>query len=199
MAHPVNDHALDVIFRNARSHNGFTDQDVPEVLIRAVYDLAKMGPTSANCSPARFLFIRTDEAKDRLIPYMSDNNKEKTRQAPWTVIMAYDLEFQEKVPKLFPHNPSAKNWFDAIREETAFRNSTLQSAYFLLAARSLGLDCGPMSGFDADGVNKEFFEGADGEMANWRANWICNIGYGDREQLFARSPRLRFEEAGRIL
>ena len=199
MAHPVNDHALDVIFRDARSHNGFTDKSVPEVLIRAVYDLTKMGPTSANCSPARFVWVTTDEGKKRLAPHMSAGNHDKTLTAPWTCIIAYDLHFQEKIPALFPHAPGAKDWFNSNRDETAFRNGSLQGAYLMIAARSLGLDCGPMSGFDADGVNAEFFQSQDGEMNHWRANFICNIGHGDKSKLFDRSPRLDFDEACRIL
>ena len=199
MAHPVNDHALDVIFRDARTYNGFTDKDVPEVLVRAVYDLAKMGPTSANCCPARFLFVSSPEAKARLVPLMAEGNREKTERAPWTVIMAFDMAFQEKVPQLFPHNPGAKNWFDDNREETAVRNGTLQSAYFLIAARALGLDTGPMSGFDMDGVNREFFQSQEGELSEWRANWICNLGYGETSSLYPRSPRLAFDEACRII
>ena len=199
MAHPVNDHALDVIFRDARTYNGFTDKDVPEVLVRAVYDLAKMGPTSANCCPARFLFVSSPEAKARLVPLMAEGNREKTERAPWTVIMAFDMAFQEKVPQLFPHNPGAKNWFDNNREETAVRNGTLQSAYFLIAARALGLDTGPMSGFDMDGVNREFFQSQEGELSEWRANWICNLGYGETSSLYPRSPRLAFDEACRII
>jgi 3-hydroxypropanoate dehydrogenase len=199
MAHPVNDHALDVIFRDARSQNGFLEKDVPEILIRAVYDLTKMGPTSANCSPARFVFVHTPAGKERLLPLMSEGNREKTAQAPWTVIMAHDLGFQEKMPKLFPHNPGAKDWFNHNRDETAVRNGTLQTAYFLIAARAIGLDCGPMSGFDMAGVNREFFETDEGEMKHWRANWICNLGYGDKTKIFPRSPRLEFDEACRIL
>ena len=199
MAHPVNDHALDVIFRDARSQNGFLEKDVPEILIRAVYDLTKMGPTSANCSPARFVFVHTPAGKERLLPLISEGNREKTAQAPWTVIMAHDLGFQEKMPKLFPHNPGAKDWFNHNRDETAVRNGTLQTAYFLIAARAIGLDCGPMSGFDMAGVNREFFETDEGEMKHWRANWICNLGYGDKTKIFPRSPRLEFDEACRIL
>ncbi len=199
MAHPVNDHALDILFRSARSQNGFIEKRVPEVLIRATYDLAKMGPTSANCSPARFLFIQSPEAKQRLLPLMSPGNRDKTLAAPWTVIMAHDLRFQEKIPQLFPHNPDAKGWFDNNREQAMMLNATLQTAYFLIAARALGLDCGPMSGFDMAGVNAEFFQSQDGEIAHWRANWICNLGYGDSSKLFPRSPRLSFEEACRII
>ncbi len=199
MARPVNDHALDVIFRDARSQNGFVERDVPEILIRAVYDLTKMGPTSANCSPARFVFVHSAAGKERLLPLMSEGNRAKTAAAAWTVIIAHDLAFQEKIPKLFPHAPGAKDWFNNNRDETAFRNGTLQGAYLLIAARAIGLDCGPMSGFDAAGVNREFFESQDGEMKEWRANFICNIGYGDKSKLFDRSPRLDFDEACRIL
>jgi 3-hydroxypropanoate dehydrogenase len=199
MAHPVNDHALDVIFRDARSYNGWREEEVPEVLVRAVYDLAKLGPTSANCSPARFVFLRTKESKERLLPLMMESNREKTLNAPWTVIIAHDMEFHEKIPKLFPHNPGAKDWFHDIKETTAFRNGTLQGAYLMLAARSLGLDCGPMSGFDNAAVDKEFFASQDGEMKNWKSNFICNIGHGDRTTIFERSPRLPFDEACRIL
>ena len=199
MAHPVNDHALDVIFRDARSYNGWREEDVPEVLIRAAYDLAKLGPTSANNSAARFLFLRTEEARQRLLPLMSENNRDKTQKAPWTVIIAYDMEFQEKIPKLFPHNPGAKDWFESIKEPTAFRNGSLQGAYLMLAARALGLDCGPMSGFDNAGVDREFFESQEGEMKHWKSNFICNIGHGDRTTIFDRLPRLDFEEACRIL
>ncbi|MFN7055626.1 malonic semialdehyde reductase [Hyphomonas sp.] len=198
MTHPVNDLALDVIFRDARSQNGYLDKSVPEVLIRAVHDLAKMGPTSANCSPARFVFVTTPEGKERLLPFMSEGNREKTRTAPWTVIMAYDLRFAEKVPKLFPHNPGAKDWFANNAEETAIRNGTLQAAYLMIAARALGLDCGPMSGFDMAGVNREYFESQEGEMQHWRANFICTLGHGDSSKLFPRSPRLEFDEACRI-
>lgn len=201
MTYPVNDNALDVIFRDARSYNAWEEKSVPEVLIKAVYDLTKMGPTSANCSPARFLFVHSEEAKERLVPHMLESNKEKTRTAPWTVIMAHDMEFHQKIPQLFPHNPGAKDWFEApdARQETAFRNGTLQSAYFLIAARALGLDTGPMSGFNQDGVNREFFIGAGGEMENWRANWICNVGHGSTKNLFDRSPRLTFDEACKII
>lgn len=198
MSHPVNNHALNVIFRDARSQNGFLGKSVPEVLIRAVYDLAKMGPTSANCSPARFIFVSSEAGKARLLPLMSDGNREKTAAAPWTVIMAHDLRFAEKVPKLFPHNPGAKDWFDNNAEETAIRNGTLQAGYLMIAARALGLDCGPMSGFDMAGVNREFFESQGGEMQHWRANFICTIGHGDTSKLFPRSPRLEFDEACRI-
>ena len=201
MAYPVSDEAFDTLFRKARSYNGWQDKDVPETLVRATYDLHKWGPTSASCSPARYLFLRTAEAKERLIPHLIGPNKEKSRAAPWVVIIAHDMEFQEKIPELFPHNPGAKDWFNEpkARHDTAFRNGTLQSAYFLIAARALGLDTGPMSGFDNDGVDKEFFIGQGGEMENWRSNWICNLGYGSQDGLFERSPRLGFEDACKIL
>lgn len=198
MTAPISDSALDLIFRNARSYNGWQEKDVPETLVRAVYDLTRMGPTSANGSPARFLFIRSQEAKERLLPHMSEGNTEKTRTAPWVVIMAHDLDFHEKMPELFPHNPGAKDWFgdDAPREVHAFRNGTLSSAYFLIAARALGLDCGPMSGFDNVGVDAEFFTG---DKSRWRSNWICNLGYGDDSTIFDRLPRLSFDSACEIL
>lgn len=201
MAYPVSDEAFDTLFRKARSYNGWQEKDVPETLVRATYDLHKWGPTSANCSPARYLFLRTGEAKERLIPHLIGPNKEKSRAAPWVVIIAHDMEFQEKIPELFPHNPGAKDWFTEpkARHDTAFRNGTLQSAYFLIAARALGLDTGPMSGFDNDGVDKAFFIGQGGEKENWRSNWICNLGYGSQDDLFERSPRLGFEEACQIL
>ena len=202
MAAPVSDNALDVIFREARTYNAWDDTQVPETLVRAIYDLHKWGPTSANCSPARYLFLPKDsEGRQRLLPHMIGPNRDKTEAAPWTVIIAYDYEFHEKIPDLFPHNPGARDWFaeEPARTDTAFRNGTLQSAYFLIAARALGLDCGPMSGFDMDAVNREFFESAEGEMQNWRANWICNLGHGTSENLFERSPRLSFEDACVIL
>jgi 3-hydroxypropanoate dehydrogenase len=172
---------------------------VPEVLMRAVYDLTKWGPTSANGSPARFIFLAKDgEGRERLKPLMAEMNVDKTMSAPWTVILAHDLDFHEKMPELFPHNPGAKDWFadEDNRTETAFRNGTLQSAYFLIAARALGLDCGPLSGFDNAGVDAEFMTG---ERSRWRSNWICNVGHGDREGLFDRSPRLDFDDACIIL
>ncbi|MEL6323283.1 MAG: malonic semialdehyde reductase [Pseudomonadota bacterium] len=198
MADPISDEALNTIFRRARSFNSWDDRDVPETLVRAIYELAKWGPTSANCSPARFIFLPRGDARERLKPHLLGGNVEKTMAAPWTVILAHDLEFHEKIPQLFPHNPEAKHWFDAddVRHTTAFRNGTLQSAYFLVAARAIGLDCGPMSGFDNAGVDTEFMTG---ERVNWRSNWICNLGYGNRKDLFPRSPRLDFEDACVVL
>ncbi|MEL7283627.1 MAG: malonic semialdehyde reductase [Pseudomonadota bacterium] len=198
--HPVNDHALDQIWRQGRSYNGWTQDSVPETLIRATYDLTKMGMTSANCSPARFVFLQSPEAKERLKPHLLESNVEKTMTAPWVVIIAHDMDFPEKIPELFPHNPGAKDWFNdaQVRQATAFRNGTLQGAYLMLAARALGLDCGPMSGFDNAGVDAEFFQGGE-TTKNWRSNWICNIGRGDDESIFERSPRLSFEDACLIL
>ena len=199
MADPISDNAMNTLFRRARSYNGWTDEGVPEVLMRAVYDLTKWGPTSANGSPARFIFLPRDgEGRKRLKPHIGDMNVEKTMAAPWTVILAHDLDFHEKLPELFPHNGDAKDWFadDAHREVNAFRNGTLQSAYFLIAARALGLDCGPLSGFDNAGVDAEFMTD---ERARWRSNWVCNIGHGDRKSLFERSPRLDFDDACVIL
>lgn len=200
MTQPANDYALDLIWREGRSYNGWRDQNVPETLIRATYDLCKMGPTSANCSPARFVFLHSSEAKSRLKPYLGEGNIDKTLAAPWVVIIAHDLEFHEKIPDLFPHNPGAKDWFSdaANREVTAFRNGTLQGAYLMLAARALGLDCGPMSGFDNAGVDAEFFAN-DPAKRHWRSNWLCNIGYGDTSSIFPRSPRLDFESACTVL
>ena len=189
----INDQALDIIFRDARTHNGWEDRDVSKTLMQAVYDLTKMGPTSANCSPARFVFVSSKEAKERLKPHLSVGNVAKTMASPCCVIIAYDMNFVKQLPKLFPHT-DATGWFKDIEEETAFRNGTLQGGYLLIAARALGLDCGPMSGFDKEGVNKEFFSGT-----SYKANFLCNIGYGTDENLFARSPRLSFDEACEII
>ncbi len=193
----VNDAGLDLIFREARSHSFWQDKPVSETLMQAVYDLTKWGPTSANCSPARFVFVQSDAAKARLKPFLIPSNVDKVLTAPATVIIAHDLEFYEKIPELFTHNPAARDWFagnEALIQTTAFRNSSLQGAYFMIAARALGLDCGPMSGFDNAGVDKEFF--AD---TPWRSNFLCSIGYGDAEKLFPRNPRLSFGDACQIL
>lgn len=188
--------AMDQLFRQARTHNGWRDEPVPESTLRELYDLMKWGPTSANCSPARLVFVVSPQAKARLLPAMSEGNREKTRQAPVTAILGMDYEFYEKLPQLFPHT-DARSWFagkTTAIEQTAFRNSSLQGGYFILAARALGLDCGPMSGFDADAINREFFP--EGKV---KVNFICNIGLGDPSKLFPRSPRLSFEEACRVL
>ena len=193
----LSDDGLDLLFRQARSHNAWKDEPVSETLLRAVYDLTRMGPTSANCSPARFVFLASKEAKERLVPHLFEGNINKVRTAPVCVIIAYDTQFYEKVPELFPHRPQMKEYFSgnpAFAQDTAFRNSSLQGAYFMLGARALGLDCGPMSGFKNDGVDTEFFP--DGR---WKSNFICSIGHGDPAGLFPRSPRLSFEDACKVL
>lgn len=196
MAFALNEAALAQLFVEARTHSAWQEQPVPDAVLVQVIELMKMGPTSANCSPARIVFVRSAEAKARLAPLLSEGNREKTMKAPVTAIIGYDLDFYERLPFLFPHT-DARSWFagkpDHIRE-TAFRNGTLQGAYLILAARALGLDCGPMSGFDAAKVTAEFFAGT-----NVKANFLCNLGYGDASQLKPRSPRLAFEELARVV
>ncbi|MDE1898809.1 MAG: malonic semialdehyde reductase [Xanthomonadaceae bacterium] len=193
MTHPLNDAALDQLFRNARTHNAWLPREVSDAQLRQIYDLAKMAPTSANCSPARIVFVKTAAAKERLAPALSDGNRAKTLAAPVTAIVGTDAAFYEHLPKLFPH-ADARSWFagnKALAEITAFRNGTLQGAYLILAARSLGLDCGPMSGFDNARVDAAFFSGT-----TVQSNFLINIGYGDASRdLFPRSPRFTFDEA----
>lgn len=192
----LSDDGLDLIFREARTQNAWSDKPVGEVLLEAVYDLAKWGPTSANCSPMRVLFVVSKEAKERLKPCLIPTNVDKTMAAPATAIIAYDTRFHEHLPTLFPHT-DAKSWFDgnpALIEETAFRNSSLQGAYLIISARALGLDCGPMSGFDGAKLNAEFF--ADGRF---KSNFLCNIGHGDAGDLFPRSPRFEFDDVCEII
>lgn len=194
---PLPDRALDQLFRSARTHNAWSDRPVPATLIHALYDLLRMGPTSANSSPARFVFLQSSAAKERLRPFLIPGNVEKTMTAPVVTIVAHDLRFYEKLGQLFPHNPSARSWFEgseALAQTTAFRNGTLQGAYLILAARSLGLDCGPMSGFDNAGADREFFPGG-----HVKSNFLVNLGYGDAKGLFPRSPRLSFDEACQLL
>lgn len=193
---PVTDAAISQIFTEARTRNGWTDRPVSEAQLRRLYDLVKFGPTAVNATPARLVFITSPEAKARLLPLMSPTNQDKTAQAPVTVIIGQDLDFHETLPTLFPHAPGAKDWFaDAdARRETAFRNASLQGGYLILAARALGLDAGPMSGFDPAGVKAEFFPDSSVEP-----NFIVNLGYGSDENLFPRSPRLAFEDAATIL
>lgn len=196
MTEPLPDASLDQLFRNARTHNSWSDKDVPDSLLHEIVDLLKLGPTSANCSPARFLFVKSPDAKQRLKPFLSEGNRDKTMKAPVCTIIGYDLDFYEYLPMLFPHT-NAKSWFEGKPkkiEETAFRNGSLQGAYLILAARALGLACGPMSGFDNDGVDKEFFAGT-----NVKSNFLCNLGYGDNSELRPRSPRFAFDEMARIL
>jgi 3-hydroxypropanoate dehydrogenase len=184
---------LDLLFKEARTHNKWHDEPVSDETLLELYDILKFGPTSANSSPARFVFVRTKEGKEKLAPALSAGNTEKTMSAPVTVIVAYDPKFYEKLPTLFPHNKDAISWFtsnDSLAATTAFRNGTLQGAYLMIAARSLGLDTGAMSGFDNDVVDKAFFA-----ENGWRSNFLCNIGYGDWSGVFNRSPRLEFDEA----
>lgn len=196
MSETANETTLSQLFHDARTHNKWQTKDVPDALLHQLVDALKMGPTSANCSPARFVFVKSKEAKERLKPHLSEGNRDKTMQAPVCAIIGYDLEFYEHLPKLFPHT-DARSWFsgkpDKIRD-TAFRNGTLQGAYLILAARLHGLDCGPMSGFDNKGVDEEFFAGT-----SVKSNFLCNIGYGDREGLMPRSPRFDFAEMARII
>jgi 3-hydroxypropanoate dehydrogenase len=188
--------ALDQIFRLARTHNGFLDQPVSDAQLRAIYDLLKWGPTTANSQPGRFVFLRSRAAKERLRPALSHGNLDKTMAAPVTAIIAHDLEFYENLARTFPHT-DARSWFAGKKahiETSAFRNGSLQGAYFIIAARAVGLDCGPMSGFDHGKVDAEFFP--DGR---WKSNFLCNLGVGDPAKLFDRSPRLEFDEVCRIL
>jgi 3-hydroxypropanoate dehydrogenase len=186
---------LDQLFRNARTHNSLIGEG-PDALLHELVDLLKLGPTSANCSPARFLFVRSREAKERLKPHLSDGNRDKTMKAPVCTIIGYDLDFYLYLRKLFPHT-NAKSWFEGDEQkifDTAFRNGTLQGAYLIMAARALGLDTGPMSGFDNAGVDREFFAGT-----NIKSNFLCNLGYSDGEKLFPRSPRFDFDEMAKII
>ncbi len=193
---PLDEGALDRLFREARSYNAWLEGDVSEAQIRAIYDLMKMAPTSANQQPARLGWCKSPEAKARLAAHAMDKNQPKITGAPVCVIVGMDLEFHEQLPWLFPHT-DARGWFadEAMRHANAFRNSSLQGAYLMLAARALGLDCGPMSGFDNAAVDAEFFAG----QPNVRSNFICAIGYGDPASIFGRSPRPEFDVFNRIL
>ena len=193
----LDDEDLDLIFRSARTHNVWLPTPVPDSMLLEIWEVMKFGPTSANCSPLRIVFVQSTEAKERLVACMNENNQAKTRAAPVTAILAMDLEFYEKLPRLFPHNQTARSWFagkPTLIWETALRNSSLQGAYFIITARALGLDCGPMSGFNADKVNAEFFANT-----SLKVNFVCSLGHGDGSKLFPRSPRLDFEEACRIV
>jgi 3-hydroxypropanoate dehydrogenase len=200
MSKILDDAALDALFRAARTHNGWQDKPVSDALLQAVWELAKMPPTSANCSPMRILFLKSKEAKARLLPTLLEGNRAKTMQAPVTAIIGYDLEFYEKLPQLFPHT-DARAWFvgkPELIETTAFRNGTLQGGYLILAARALGLDCGPMSGFDNAAVDAAFFPpGIFGGKV--KSNFLCNLGYGDPAAIMPRHPRLAFYEACKII
>jgi 3-hydroxypropanoate dehydrogenase len=196
MLQAVDDRVLGQVFLDARTHNAWQEKDVPDALLRRLVDVLKMGPTSANCSPARFVFVKSKEAKERLKPHLSEGNRDKTMKAPVCTIIGYDLDFYEHLPKLFPHT-DARSWFAGKPEkikETAFRNGTLQGAYLILAARLHGLDCGPMSGFDNAGVDAAFFSGT-----SIKSNFLCNIGYGDPAGVQPRSPRFSFDEIAKIV
>ena len=188
---------LDLIFRKARTHSAWLDKPVDDALLVQVYDLAKMGPTSANMCPMRIIFLRSREAKEKLKPALDAGNVDKTMKAPVTAIIGMDIHFYEKLPQLFPH-ADAKSWFkdlpENVLEYTALRNGSLQGAYFMLAARALGLDCGPMSGFNNAKVDAAFFQGT-----SIKSNFLCNLGHGDASKLHPRSPRLRFEEACKMI
>jgi 3-hydroxypropanoate dehydrogenase len=193
MSKVLSDEGLDLLFRQARTHNVWLDKPVEDVVLRQVYDLAKMGPTSANMCPLRIVFVKSREGKERLRPALDAGNVDKTMKAPVTAILGMDIRFYEKLPKLFPH-ADAKAWFmdlpENVLEYIALRNSALQGAYLILAARALGLDCGPMSGFNNAKVDAAFFAGT-----TVKSNFLCNLGYGDASKLYPRSPRLTFEEA----
>ena len=196
MAERIGEGAMRQLFLDARTQNKFQVKDVPDSLLRELVDVLKMGPTSANCSPARVIFVKSEAAKARLGPHLSEGNRAKTLSAPVCAIIGHDMAFYEQLPKLFPH-ANARVWFAGKPDHiatTAFRNGTLQGAYLILAARALGLDCGPMSGFDEAGVDKEFFAGTQ-----IKSNFLCNLGYGDPAGLFARSPRFAFEEMAKIV
>jgi 3-hydroxypropanoate dehydrogenase len=193
---PLDNAALDQLFRTARSHNAWQDKPVPDSLLTELHNLMKWGPTSANCWPLRVVYVKSPAAKARLIPLLMEGNRAKVQAAPVTAILGMDMAFYEQLPRFFPHT-DAKSWFvgnETLIAATAFRNSSLQGAYFMLAARALGLDCGPMSGFDADQVNAEFF--ADTTV---KANFICSLGYGDPAGIFARSPRPAFADVCTIV
>ena len=211
MSQPIADAAMDTLFREARTYSAWQDRPVTDQTLRDLYDLLKWAPTSANAAPARFAFLRSTKAKERLRPALAPLNVEKTMSAPVTVIVAYDLKFYDQLPKLFPHSPGMKQLFEnnpELVEATAKRNSSLQGAYLILAARGLGLDCGPMSGFDHAKVDEEFFAagrpcfGCDQEFfpeGHVKTNFLCNLGSGDPSKLFPRLPRLPFNEACSML
>ncbi|ADG17665.1 malonic semialdehyde reductase [Paraburkholderia atlantica] len=192
----LSDQALAQLFRDARTHNGWQNKPIDDAVLRELMELVLLGPTSANSSPGRFVFVKTPEGKEKLRPALSAGNLEKTMAAPVTVIVAMDMAFYEHLPKLFPH-ADARSWFvgnERLIADTAFRNSTLQGGYLILAARALGLDTGPMSGFDQAKVDEAFFAGT-----TVKSNFLINLGYGDPSKLFPRSPRFSFDEAARIV
>ncbi len=195
----INDEALDQLFLSARTANGWQSGDVTDAQLKQIFDLTRMPPTSANCQPIRLVFLRSAEAKERLRPALSPGNLDKTLKAPVVTIIAHDTQFQEHLPRLFPHAPDFKDMFDGEqnrerREIAAMRNGTLQGGYFILAARSVGLDCGPMSGFDNQLVDEEFFP-----EGRFKSNFLCNLGRADPDKTFPRSPRFEFDEVCKIL
>ncbi|GAA5180009.1 malonic semialdehyde reductase [Niveibacterium umoris] len=196
MTEPLDTLALDQLFNHARTHSAWLDKPVAPQLLHTLYDLLKMAPTSANCSPARIVFVQSREAKERLKPALDEGNRAKTMAAPVTAIVAHDLRFYDQLGYLYPH-ADAKAWFEGNEEKigtTAFRNGTLQGAYLIAAARALGLDCGPMSGFNNDMVDELFFAGTA-----CKSNFLVNLGYGDVSKLHPRSPRLAFDQACKIV
>ena len=196
MPSPLDAAALDTLFRQARTHNAFSDREVTDETLRELYDLAKMGPTAFNTTPARFVFLKSPEAKARLAPHLSSANRAKPLGGGVQVIVAFDLGFADRLAELAPHNPGVAAFFDdpAVAHATAFRNGSLQGAYLIIAARALGLDAGPMSGFNPAGVDEAFFSGT-----TWKTNFLCNLGYGSGENLRERAPRLAFEDACQVL
>jgi 3-hydroxypropanoate dehydrogenase len=211
MKDTLSDTALDLLFREARTYNAWLNEPVSDETLRQLYDLLRWAPTSANCNPARIVFLRTKAAKERLLPALVPGNVDKTMSAPVTAIIAYDLKFYEKLPQLFPHNAGMRDYFantPELVDVTAKRNSSLQGAYLILAARALGLDCGPMSGFDNAKVDEEFFGAGKSEQndaeeffpeGHIKSNFLCNLGYGDKSTLFARGPRLEFDQTCTLL
>lgn len=197
MTQPLDQRALNQLFLDAHTHNKWTGKPVPDELLHRLYDTLRMGPTSANCCPARFVFVKSKAAKEKLAPGLSEGNRAKTMAAPVTVIVAHDPKFYELLPKLFPNVPDARSWFDFDEQfaaTSAFRNGSLQGGYLILAARALGLDCGPMSGFNNAMVDELFFAGT-----SHKSNFLCNLGYGDPAGVFPRNPRLSFDEACRTV
>ena len=195
----IDQNALNALFLDARTQNGWTSEPVSDDQLRRAFDIMKMAPTSMNLQPARFVFLRSQAAKERLRPFLSPGNVDKTMAAPVVAIVAHDVDFHEHLPKLFPHAPGAKANFDgdarrAVRETFAFRNGTLQGAYFILAARAVGLDCGPMSGFDNARLDAEFFP--DGRV---KSNFLINLGHGDPSKVMQRLPRFSFDEVSQVL
>jgi len=197
MSKVVSNEGLNLLFRAARTHNVWLDKPVDDALLRQVYDLAKLGPTSANMCPMRVVFVKSKAGKEKLKPALDRGNVDKTMSAPVTAVIGMDIHFYEKLPTLFPH-ADAKAWFkdlpENVLEYITLRNSSLQGAYFMLAARALGLDCGPMSGFNNQKVDEAFFAGT-----TVKSNFLCNLGHGDASRLFPRSPRLSFEEACKLV